>query len=99
MPGIYQDPIEIIWQGIALSISYCPSWSASHKEAYGFDMAHIEVRCDDRPLPITDTGYRSHFIARPNVEKQGGVEAFVRKWLDESAKETGWTGQHQLALF
>ena len=99
MPGIYQDPIEIVWQGIALSISYCPSWSPSYREIYGHDMAHIEVRCDDRPLPITETGYRSHFIRRPIVEEQGGVEAFVRKWLDEAATETGWTRQYQLTLF
>ena len=90
------------WQGIPLSVSYCPSWSTSYGEIYGYDLAHIEVR-GPCPLPITETGYRSHFDRSDNIDAEGGPVAFVLAWLDSEAQGKAWkkaeVKTRQLTLF
>jgi len=52
------------WNGILLEVAYDPQWLPPH--ILGQDLAHLEVRSihpTDAPLPITESGYRSHFIA------------------------------------
>jgi hypothetical protein len=51
-----------------------------------------------RALPITETGYRSHFIVRGYVSHHGGAVAFVTAWLDHEAERTGWSNA-QLSFF
>ena len=38
------------------------------------------------PLPVTETGYRSAFVAHAMIEAAGGVTGYVRDWLDREAK-------------
>lgn len=60
---------------------------------------HIELRTEGRiPLPVTETGYRSHFMAKSTVADHGGAVAFAVAWLDHEAARTGWHGA-QLTLF
>jgi hypothetical protein len=43
------------------------------------------------PLPITETGYRSHFHPRGTVEGLGGdVVAQITAWLDEESAKPAW---------
>ncbi len=93
----------LVWEGVTLSIAYEPSWMAT-SEDYG--PAHLEIRVvepERAPLPITETGYRSHFLARGIVEGAGGPVAYVRAWLDEAAREPEWKQAQarlaQLSLF
>lgn len=52
---------SIAWRGIALEISYTP-------EAF-IATDHVEIRTEGRiPLPVTETGYRSHFVPVGSVE-------------------------------
>lgn len=77
---------RLTWQGIALSITYEPGW-------LGMSIAHLEVRAERperAPLPITETGYRSHFIDPRHIEAAGGPEAFVTAWLDVEAQTPAW---------
>lgn len=54
---------------------------------------HIELRTADKtPLPVTETGYRSHFLPLGSVAEHGGAVAYVRDWLDYEAKRTKWSG-------
>lgn len=41
-------------------------------------------------LPITETGYRSHFIPPLELMNAGGPVTFVKAWLDQEAKGTSW---------
>jgi hypothetical protein len=54
-------------------------------------------------LPVTETGYRSAFIAGSVITLEGGLVAFVRDWLDEAANDPAWKAAQdaarQLALF
>lgn len=74
------------WQGIEIEATYSPSkWGV---------IAHLEIRSiapECAPLPITSTGYRSHFHPVGTVEAHGDdVVAQVRAWLDEEAKKPDW---------
>lgn len=45
---------------------------------------------NDAQIPITETGYRSHFLPDGNVEEHGGPEAYVLAWLDHEADSAAW---------
>jgi len=74
------------WLGIVIEARYWPrKWGVS---------AHLEIESiapERAPLPITDTGYRSHFHPCGTIEANGGdVVAQVAAWLNEAAKAVGW---------
>ena len=81
----------ITWRGIQIEITYTP-------DSFGM-VDHIDLRTESNaPLPVTDTGYRSHFMAKGTVAHHGGSVAFVTAWLDHEAARSGWSGT-QLNLF
>lgn len=81
----------ITWRGIRIEISFTP-------EKFGV-IEHIELHSESRlPLPVTETGYRSHFIPIGSVAQEGGPVAYVTAWLDFEAERTRWSGA-QLILF
>lgn len=81
----------IIWRGVRIEITFT-------LDAFGM-AEHIELRTEGRtPLPVTGTGYRSHFMTKGTVAEHGGAVAFAAAWLDHEAARTGWHGA-QLTLF
>lgn len=81
----------IKWRDIDIEITFTP-------DAFGM-VDHIELRTVNKtPLPITETGYRSHFMDKGAVADHGGAVAFVTAWLDHEAKRTGWSND-QLSFF
>lgn len=74
------------WQRIEIEAIYTPlKWGV---------IAHLEIRCimpERAPLPITSTGYRSHFHQPGIVESLGGdVVAQIMAWLDEEDTKPEW---------
>ncbi|WP_109809670.1 hypothetical protein [Sphingosinithalassobacter portus] len=74
------------WRGIEMEAIYVPlKWGL---------IAHLEIRSLNpprAPLPITETGYRSHFHQPGTIEALGGdVVAQVVAWLDEEAAKPEW---------
>ncbi|WBY08956.1 hypothetical protein PIB19_06045 [Sphingomonas sp. 7/4-4] len=74
------------WRGIEIEATYTPrKWGV---------IAHLEIRSitsERAPLPITETGYRSHFHQPGTIEAHGGdVMAQVTAWLDEEAAKPAW---------
>lgn len=52
---------------------------------------HIEVHAEDHQrLPITETGYRSHWVYEDQLEPYGSALAFVQAWLDTEASKPAW---------
>ena len=41
-------------------------------------------------MPITETGYRSHFLPALELINAGGPVTFVTAWLDREAKSKDW---------
>lgn len=87
--------LTISWEGIRIDLSY-----TGH--SYCSPFYHLEVKATER-LPITETGYRSHFMHPDEMALWASPEAFVRDWLDETAKSTEWkdyrSQSRQLSLF
>jgi len=79
------------WEGILLEIRHCPCWFSMPED--DLITQHIEIRSQDkRLLPITETGYRSHFMNGDEAlaEFDNDPVAFVLWWLDEAAKDPLW---------
>jgi len=77
------------WRGIALTIRHCPDWGSTHCSA----VQHVEVESDSHvPIPITETGYRSHFMIGDHAlaDYDDDPVAFVLAWLDHEAKGRAW---------
>lgn len=88
------------WQGVTIEIGYEAQWLGG-----GFG-AHLELRVrqpEGAPLPVTETGYRSHFLSPRDVERAGGPAAYVTAWLDVAARSKPWReidfARRQLSLF
>ena len=88
---------EIIWEGRLIRLSYTPrQWKV---------IDHLEIRADDgEPLPITETGYRSHhFGPMEPALTMSEVEEMLIDWLDKEARTKCWKNyveqSRQLSLF
>lgn len=85
----------LIWEGIEIALSH-------HKLRYGDTFDHIELRANER-LPVTETGYRSHFIHHDELALWDSPEAFVLDWLNDAARHPDWheyrQQSRQLTLF
>lgn len=95
---------NITWHNIPIEINYNPDYSKAYHDVYGYGLAHIKIQAGmDCALPITDTGFRSQFIAEPCVSMYGSVENFVMAMLNEASQNPKWikqeTEQQQLNLF
>ncbi len=76
---------------------------ASHN---GEAMSHIEIQTlkpVKAALPITETGYKSHFTPKGNIDEYETPAAFVKEWLDYEAQSEDWKvaqeNDRQLSLF
>ena len=96
-PGRPIETLGLEWRGERLTVTYEPNWLGV--------TGHLEVRADrdGAGLPITRTGYRSHFLNPAHVDAAGGPLAYVRLWLDQAAADPAWleeeSAARQMALF
>ena len=78
---------SLVWRDWTLAVRQSfPSYA-------GADRTHLEITVKSptgAPIPITDTGYRSHFIANDELAAAGGAVAFVTTWLDQEARTKAW---------
>lgn len=84
--GQQPQTYRFMWLGIDIEATYTPrKWSI---------IAHLEIRSispERAALPITSTGYYSHFHECGTIEARGGdVVAQVITWLDEEATKPEW---------
>jgi len=57
---------------------------------------HIEtesIKPKRAPLPITETGYRSHFMPSIDLINAGGPVTFVTAWIEREAKSKKWLAE------
>jgi len=74
-PQPVYDEFQIDWHGQRLIVRHCAAWM-------GDETAHLEIISVDRtPHPISETGYRSHFIRPEHIAEEGGPVAYVTAWL------------------
>ena len=88
------------WQGITLSVSYETAYCGLSWNS------HLQIQSispERARLPVTKTGYLSHFCHPDDVEAYGGPTGYVLAWLEEAAKSKEWQeyqrSTQQLSLF
>ena len=84
---------RFVWRGITIDVVFEADWLGSGARGSAFASAHLQMYARDpegTPLPVTETGYRSHFVACGAVEAAGGPVAYVTAWLDQAAKNRAW---------
>lgn len=84
---------EISWRNpltgepITIRITHARDYLAS-----GTDHIEVEsIRPKKAPLPITETGYRSHFLSPLDLLNAGGPVTFVSSWLEREATSKAWS--------
>jgi hypothetical protein len=101
-PFFGAETVRIAWQGIAIAVTYEPNWL--NLSGVVGTCAHLTVRAESRcPLPFTETGYQSCFLAPDEIDAAGGPSAYVLAWLDAAAASSHWQASEaagqQLTLF
>lgn len=107
MEPLMEDNMQrdvIKWRNLEIEVLFDPDYTPVFREIYGHALGHLQIRClNGKPMPISETGYKSHFDRTYNIEAEGGAAAYVRAWLDHAAQENGRGGPEadprQLALF
>lgn len=98
-----EQPVEtetLEWKGVTLSVSV-------ERSRFGVEgLTHLSIQVvqpDGARIPITETGFRSHFMNESDLMEHGGALAYVRAWLDEAAESPEWKAEEaarrQLSLF
>ena len=84
------EHFDYSWRGIRIRIAYSPDEDGSLDNFYHY--SRLEVASDRKgsPLPITETGYRSHTVPGGTIEAAGGPVAYVVAWLDSAARSSQW---------
>jgi len=91
--------LHLVWNSIEIAITHSLNM-------FG-DAHHIEVKSitpTRAPLPITETGYKSHFYIAPDgAMLDAEVVEMVTKWIEKEAKTKRWKNldaqSRQLLLF
>lgn len=73
----------IVWRGIRIEITHVTGCFSG--------MDHIEIHTEDRtPIPITETGYKSHCFPSGGLGEFETAVDYVRAWLKHEAKSKAW---------
>ena len=91
---------EILWNGLRIEARFTPNFSPIYEETYGYRLVHIELCTLEpplAPLPISDTGYRSHFIPSPQLADYEDHLEYLLAWLDHAATDPQWIAQAEAA--
>ncbi len=89
----HKSRYDIAWrnpvtnESIRIRITHARDYLAS-----GSDHIEVEsIKPKRAPLPITETGYRSHFMPALDLINAGGPVTFVASWLEREAVSKAWT--------
>ncbi|MEQ1716373.1 MAG: hypothetical protein ABL907_10380 [Hyphomicrobium sp.] len=89
----HKSRYEIDWlnpvtmENVRIRITHAREYLSS-----GSDHLEIEsIKPKRAPLPITETGYRSHFMPALELINAGGPVTFVTAWIEQETKGKAWT--------
>lgn len=98
--------LSLEWKGITIDIEHNDEWS--NLPDLNHYVHHIVIkRRDEGQLPMSETGYRSHFMMGENktdaIEPYKDAISLVKAWLEEAGQTKRWKAyledQKQLTLF
>ena len=80
----YDEEVSLVWNGLDIHVTLSREMQTSY-----INFVHIEIRCKE-PLPMTNTGYRSHFMQAEAFAEYESLEAFINIWLEEASQSKDW---------
>lgn len=90
---------KLAWRHVTARVRHTPNYIST-------GWSHIEITVLEpkgAPIPITETGYKSHFLDAEQLEAAGGPVAFFLAWIEQEAKTKAWAKAEakwrQLELF
>ena len=78
---------KLVWRDIVCRIRHTPDYLSR-----GWN--HIEimaVKPKGAPLPIIETGYRSHLLGHDELQRAGGPVRFFLDWIEREAASKQWS--------
>jgi hypothetical protein len=100
MSKAFYESAQLCWRDLLIEVRYCPDWPPGRAAAGDDTLAHIEIETIEpvrAVLPLTETGYRSHFVAARAVSAAGGALAYVEQALNDAADDPRWKEREQAA--
>lgn len=79
-------PHKLVWRDITCRVRHTPDYLSK-------GWSHIEVKVlqpKGAPLPITDTGYPSHFLGHDELQRAGGAVRFFLDRIKREAASKQW---------
>lgn len=77
---------KLVWRDVICRVRHTPNYLSK-------GWSHIEiivVSPKKAPLPITETGYRSHFLDEDLLKREGGPVTFFLDWIEREAATKAW---------
>lgn len=94
--------LKMIWQNIAIDIVYTPNRFPSYYKVHGTHLDHFAIAVA-QPLPISETGFKSHFVLADYVCEYETPLAYIEAWLGHAGGSKAWKKDceksRQLTLF
>lgn len=78
---------KLTWRDITCRVRHTPDYLSK-------GWSHIEIivlKPKGAPLPITETGYRSHFLGHDELQRAGGPVRFFLNWIEREAASKHWS--------
>ncbi|MEZ5924119.1 MAG: hypothetical protein R3D57_07010 [Hyphomicrobiaceae bacterium] len=76
----------LVWRDITARVRHAPDYLSK-------GWSHIEINVQKpkgAPLPITETGYRSHFLDADDLERAGGPVRCFLDWIERGSRSKSW---------
>lgn len=84
--SLHKTSERFSWNGITISVRHQRDYISK-----GWDHIELQVVAPKGAiLPITATGYLSHFLTPADLKAAGGPVAFFKAWIEQEAKSKKW---------
>lgn len=78
--------LTFVWRDVTCRVRHTPNYLSK-------GWSHVELivtKPKNAPLPITSTGYLSHFLDEQLLRQAGGPVRFFLDWIEREAKTKQW---------
>ncbi len=81
--------LKLVWREITCRVRHTPNYLSK-------GWSHIELivqKPKNAPLPITSTGYLSHFLDGDLLKRAGGPVRFFLDWIERESHSKQWAAR------
>lgn len=78
--------LKLVWRDVTCRVRHTPNYLSK-------GWSHVEIivqKPKDAPLPITATGYLSHFLEEDLLKRAGGPVQFFLDWIERESHTKQW---------